>query len=68
MDVGDKVRILNNRHPDVLAGTEGVIDCLHDGGYGIAIDGSWMIAGGDRGQCYRGVEVIWYEGHEFELI
>lgn len=65
---GTKVRILNNRHPDVLAGMVGEIDCFHEGGYGVAIDGCWMIAGGDRGQVYRGVEVVWYETHEFELV
>lgn len=66
--VGDRVKIKNNRHPDVLAGTEGVIDCFHEGGYGVSIHGRWMVAGGDRGQTYESTEVVWYESHEFELV
>lgn len=66
--INTKVRVLNNRHPDVLAGTEGTIDCFTEGGYGVSITGSWMYAGGDRGQRYQGTEVVWFETHEFEVI
>lgn len=68
MKLGTKVRVLNNRFPDVLAGTVGRVTCEHQGGYGVTITGNWMIAGGDRGQVYYGTETVWYEAHELEAV
>lgn len=63
---GDHVKVVSAKHPDVMPGTVGVIDGLLEGGYWVKLYGSWMIAGGDRGQCYKGYETIWYESHELE--
>lgn len=68
MPIKTKVKVLNNRHPDVQAGTIGEVECHSEGGYGVEITGSWMYAGGDRGQRYSGTEIIWYEGHELEEV
>jgi len=65
---GLKVRILSSRHPDVIAGTTGLIDGMREGGYFIKIEGDWMIAGSDRGATRHGVESCWYPGNEFIVV
>jgi len=67
-NVGDRVRILSARHPDVNAGTVGTIDGYYEGGYGVVITGSWLIAGGDRGQSQSGTQVIWYPPEKLEPV
>lgn len=65
---GDQVKVLSSKHPDVIEGTIGTIDCHHVGGYGVAIDGNWLIAGNDRGARIQRIEVIWYQSEDLELI
>jgi len=58
---GDRVRIISARHPDVIPGTLGVVDCLKEDGYGVRITGSWQIAGEDHGLCTEETKVVWFE-------
>ena len=62
--IGITVIVNSHRHPDVLPGTEGIVDCIKEGGYGVAIKGTWAVAGGDRGQVEKSTEVCWYPANE----
>lgn len=67
MNKGDKVKVLSSRNPDVLAGTEGVVDNPYiEGGVGVRIDGSWLIAGSDRGARVQEPRTVWYPENEVE--
>lgn len=65
---GDKVRVMSARHPDVIAGTIGTVDGAIEDGYGVAITGSWYIAGSDRGACKFSTEVVWFPPAELQAI
>ena len=64
LELKSKVRVNSHRHPDVLPGTEGVVDSYTEEGYGVAISGTWAVAGGDRGQSQKSIEVCWYPREE----
>lgn len=61
---GQLVKVLSSSHPDVLAGTIGIIWGRIDDGYGVTITGDWQIAGDDRGSTVRETRVVYFEkGH-----
>lgn len=67
LELGDQVIIRSSRHPDVVIGTVGIVDVLHQGGYGVRIYGNWLVAGSDQGETKRSIQVVWYPGNELEL-
>lgn len=62
--IGKDVMVKSAKHPDVLVGTIGKVTCQYSGGFGIKIHGSWLIAGGERGQKIEEDRVIWYDPSE----
>lgn len=65
---GQKAKVRSSRHPDVLAGTVGVIRGASEGGYWVEIDGDWLIAGSDRGATRHAIVQCWYPAHEVEAV
>lgn len=66
--VGDLVKVLSARHPDVFQGAQGRVEVNHEGGFGVSLEGSWMLAGSDRGECVRGTRTVWFPPEELELV
>ena len=65
---GTTVKIKTARHPDVRAGTVGIVDCTLENGYGVQIDGAWQVAGSDRGALVKETRVVWFSALHVEVI
>ena len=60
MTIGDKVKIIDHTHPDVIPGITGVITDKIESGFGVKISGSWVVAGSDRGETRHETRVVFF--------